>query len=99
MAETMQAGREPEWKETHRIDFDSSVLFSPGYDWGSYEWTWEELHAPHGAFAVWSSGGRGLWSAYGGPEGALMFERFATADEAKAWAERELAALESPHAG
>ena len=81
-----------EWEHDDRVRFDDTVIFGLGYDFEGLEHLRQELHTPHGSYVVWPNqlGGKKKWSAYGGNDGALMMEKFATIDDAKAWVEKEI---------
>jgi hypothetical protein len=83
------------WVDTREVRFDQTILFGIGYDFDPWEAAREELHCAAGSFAVWPSqiGGNAKWSAYGGPDNTLWFERFATKQQAKDAVLNEVSAI------
>lgn len=91
--------REALWTDSNLIQMDPSVVFSSGYDFGGWESARQEVYTSVGFYAVWPDriANPRAWSAYGGPDDALMLERFPTADAAKAWVWEQIrAALSTP---
>lgn len=76
------------WQDTREVKFDSTVLFGLGYDFDGWELFRSEIHTPAGSWAVWSSNGK--YSAYGGPDGGMWFEKFDTSEAAEEAVLREI---------
>lgn len=75
-----------EWSDERTLELDGTVVFSDAYDFKGLERRCQEARGPDGRYIVWPSGGK--WSLYRESDGALAFEAYASADEAKAECER-----------
>lgn len=76
------------WQDTREVQFDDTVMFGRWYDFEGWELFRSEIHTPAGSWAVWSSNGR--YSAYGGPDGGMWFEKFDTSEAAEEAVLREI---------
>lgn len=99
MKAALEACIELAWEDTRRVVFDDTVLFGKGYNFEGLELLRSEIHSNAWSFMVWPDRlvGEKKWSAYGGPDGAMWFEKFATEQEAKAAVLRELLSLCPDH--
>ena len=78
-----------EWEDTRDVEFDSTMAFGPGYDFGGLEMFREEANTSTGRFMVWpaQTGPCKDWCYYGGEMG--WYEQgFKTAEDAKAEVEK-----------
>ena len=69
------------WEDSREVKFDDTVMFGIGYDFFGWESLRMEIHTPVGSWAVWRNNDK--FSAYGGPDGSMWFERFDTRAEAE----------------
>ena len=69
------------FEDSHRVRFDDTVMFGPGYDFSGLNGTSRIEFLGEHECIVWPSGGK--WSAYCTYEGSTWFERFDSADDAK----------------
>lgn len=81
--------------DSHEVRFDPTVVFSQYYDFSGLYGAFREEFLAEYSCIVWPSGGK--WSAYCTYEGALWFERFDTAGEAKEQCMKLLDAVLSSH--
>ena len=75
-----------EWDSTEEIELDSSVKFGIGYDFFGIDSLRLEARGPNGNYLMWPNSGK--WSLYRDTDGMLAFERYLSADECQAAAER-----------
>lgn len=68
-------------QDSHQVQFDSTVVFSPDYDFSGLDCSSRIEFLGQHECIVWRS--RGKWSAYCTYEGSTWFEQFSTAEEAK----------------
>jgi len=87
------------WVETREVHFDTTIHFSHSHDFEGWESRRQEIHTSIGSYAVWPAflGGSPKWSAYGGPDGALWFEKFDSEAAAKDCVLKELAFMCPTH--
>lgn len=100
MLEALQACADLAWVETREVEFDSTIMFGHGsVDFDALDSCRQEIHSNAGSFMVWPSqiGGRAKWSAYGGPDGSMWFEKFDTVEQAKDCVVRELQTICPEH--
>ncbi|HHR6131504.1 TPA: hypothetical protein ACS72K_003136 [Providencia alcalifaciens] len=71
------------WEDTRDVNFDGTMIFGVGYDWGGWDGLREEIHTQKGSFAIWPSGLNREWYAYGGKDGTYWSIGFKTKQEAR----------------
>lgn len=86
LAEALAACVDMAWSDgSHCVEFDSTVLFGPGYDFSGVDGFQRQEFLGAVECIVWPSGGLGPrhWSAYCTHDGSLWFEKFDSAAAAK----------------
>lgn len=71
------------WEDTREVKLDGTMIFGTGYDLGGWEDFREEIHTQKGGFAIWPTGWRKTWYAYGGKDGTYWNNGFETKQEAR----------------
>lgn len=71
------------WEDTRDVNFDGTMAFGIGYDWDGWEDFREEIHTQKGSFAIWPTGWKKEWYAYGGEDGTYWNNGFKTKQEAR----------------
>ena len=100
LLEAMRALVDSHWLEdSHAVDFDGTVLFSPSYDFSNLHChRRSELRMDGFECVVWPGGYPDFkWSAYSTYEGSLWFEQFDSEAEARAVCMKLLADVMPEH--
>lgn len=79
------------WRSgTTDVKIDRSVLFGRGYDFFGLESLRQELVSDKFGYLIWPDNQK--WSAYCDVDGGLMFDKFGSECEAKAWVSKDIIA-------
>lgn len=100
LLEALRALVDSHWLEdSHAVDFDGTVLFSPSYDFSNLDChRRSELRMDGFECVVWPGGYPDFkWSAYSTYEGSLWFEQFDSEAEARAVCMKLLADVMPEH--
>lgn len=71
------------WEDTRMVRFDPTMIFGCGYDFDGWDDFREELHTKIGSFAVWKTGVRNEYYAYGGADGIFWNDGFKSKQDAR----------------
>lgn len=85
------------WEDTRDVIFDDTMVFGKGYDFDGLENLRWEIHTKHGSYAIWPTGWKNEWSAYGGNEGCYWNQAFTSEREAKIAIVRHISEIEPDH--
>jgi len=78
------------WNDTNNVEFDSTVVFSKGYNFFGLDYLRLEAVGQRGNYLIWPEffNGTERWSVYRDSDGCYAFEQFASQEEAMAEADK-----------